>query len=268
MTLGFSLLLHGGIAGFPHLDFFHLEDQKIKEKEMIVEIQFEAPPLLPEIEDISEQKQFVEQEDIKEVIEPIPVDKDEKLVEQVEPEKVVEQTEQEEVVDVQEQEVVEELVEELPEEPVEQLPEEKTLPLEKPVEEIVQLVPPVEKNQPDEIEEQPVIEEATQVAQIRDDHAEIMMRYEDIIKQQIQSVRRYPKFARRMKLEGIVTIEFSFFRDGKIHYAKIVKPCPYKLLNEAAKKSIKKASPFPPFPSNIVLRELTMSVDIVFKMNR
>ncbi|KAA6225162.1 MULTISPECIES: energy transducer TonB [unclassified Campylobacter] len=66
----------------------------------------------------------------------------------------------------------------------------------------------------------------------------------------IESVREYPRQARKMHLEGVVTIEFLWKENKSLGYVKILKSSGHKVLDENAIASIKKAANFFPYYKN------------------
>ncbi|MCK4249372.1 MAG: TonB family protein [Candidatus Omnitrophica bacterium] len=125
----------------------------------------------------------------------------------------------------------------LPEEIVmEQYPDE---PIKKPIEEKIEIIKPDQ---------------------------EAMLRYQDMIKQRIQEARRYPFRARKQGIEGIVNISFNVLSDGLSRNIQIIRSSGYKILDEEAVKTIKRANPFPPIPKEFYQDLISMQVNIVFKI--
>ncbi len=68
--------------------------------------------------------------------------------------------------------------------------------------------------------------------------------------------------------EGVVTLSFIISPDGTIQDLKILKPSPYKSLNEAALKAVRNSVPFPRPPANlykggIQISPLTLSFELL-----
>jgi len=71
------------------------------------------------------------------------------------------------------------------------------------------------------------------------------------IRSLIEEAKIYPLKARLAGYEGNVKISFCILPDGQVSHLKILSPAPYKVLNEAAIKTIKRAAPFPPPPPRL-----------------
>jgi len=112
----------------------------------------------------------------------------------------------------------------------------------------------------EELPEEPV-EEKTEVI---DPAKEAMLRYQDMVKQRIEEVRRYPAFAKRQGIEGRVYISFIVLSNGISQDIKIVSSSGSKILDEEAIETIKRANPFPPISKEINSSSVQMEVSIVF----
>ena len=97
-------------------------------------------------------------------------------------------------------------------------------------------------------------------------HDEAMFRYKDAIKQKIESHRRYPRSARKHKLEGKATLEFIVVSNGSAHSLKLLHSSGYAVLDDEAMAMAKRASPFPPIPAEFKLSEFKMEVTIIFNL--
>jgi TonB family protein len=95
---------------------------------------------------------------------------------------------------------------------------------------------------------------------------EEMFRYKDAIRQKIESYRRYPRSARKNKIEGISTVTFVVLANGATRNIKLKGSSGYSMLDEEALKTIKRAEPFPPIPESIKTGSITMEVSIVFSL--
>lgn len=58
----------------------------------------------------------------------------------------------------------------------------------------------------------------------------------------IEAVKEYPRQARRMRIQGVVMIEFLWKEEQSLAYAKVIKSSGYKILDENALATIKKAA--------------------------
>lgn len=95
---------------------------------------------------------------------------------------------------------------------------------------------------------------------------EQMLRYQDMVKQKIEEARRYPLWARKQSIEGIVYINFIVLSNGLSQDVKIIRSAGSKSLDEEAVETIKRANPFPPIPKEINTAQVQMEVAIVFNL--
>lgn len=109
--------------------------------------------------------------------------------------------------------------------------------------------------------------EAETVDMQTDDAAKrAMLRYQDIVKQEIEANRYYPMRAQRMRLEGVVDIAFVINPDGSSRNVRILQSSGLKFLDKQALDTIYKASPFRPLPRDIGRGSVEMRVAIVFSL--
>ncbi|NQU73477.1 MAG: energy transducer TonB, partial [Candidatus Omnitrophica bacterium] len=102
--------------------------------------------------------------------------------------------------------------------------------------------------------------------EVEDAHDEAMFRYKDAIKQKIELHRRYPRSARRHKLEGNTTVEFIVMSSGNAHSVRMLNSSGYTVLDGEAMAMVKRASPFLPIPTKFKLSEFRMEVTIIFNL--
>ncbi|MBI5183435.1 MAG: energy transducer TonB, partial [Nitrospinae bacterium] len=93
---------------------------------------------------------------------------------------------------------------------------------------------------------------------------EVMLRYQDMVKQRIEDVRRYPLVAKRQGIEGVVYLNFIILSDGLTQDVKIIHSSDSKILDDEAVATIKRANPFPPIPKEISTSQVEMEISIVF----
>lgn len=65
----------------------------------------------------------------------------------------------------------------------------------------------------------------------------------------ITANKKYPKLARRLGHEGVVSVSFNIQPDGKLTNIQVKQPCEYESLNKAAVETVLAANPFKPFPA-------------------
>lgn len=131
----------------------------------------------------------------------------------------------------------------------EYLPEKYLVAQEKKIEEAIK------ENQPeqDTVESQEVIKES-------------ILRYQDSVKQKIQEEKKYPRWAFRLKREGIARVSFNLLTSGKIKDIRLLESSGISELDTEAMDAVQRASPFLPFPSDFREEELQFEIDIVFSL--
>ncbi|MEW6609059.1 MAG: energy transducer TonB [bacterium] len=150
-----------------------------------------------------------------------------------------------------------------PEEVIEK-PEPDSLPEEEPV------VEPVEVEKPQvtpQSVEQVAVAEVEQVAVAEIDFAKIAIQnYQREVRRKIEQAKRYPAFARRNEIEGVVKVRFTILSDGSVDKIEICQSSGSSLLDNAACSTIKRAASFPPIPEEVGRSQLQIQVDIVFTL--
>ncbi len=66
------------------------------------------------------------------------------------------------------------------------------------------------------------------------------------IRRRIEEARTYPEAARRDGIQGTVDLRFRIAADGKIEAFKILRSSGFRILDEAAEQTIRRAAPYPP----------------------
>lgn len=95
---------------------------------------------------------------------------------------------------------------------------------------------------------------------------EPMLRYQDMVKQRIEGARRYPAWAKRQGIEGIVYINFTVLSNGVSQDIKVARSSGFTILDKEAARNVKRANPFPPIPENIKVSSIKMNVAIVYTL--
>lgn len=133
-----------------------------------------------------------------------------------------------------------------------------------------EIEPPPEE--PEQEEPEPEVEEAIEEVkneeqiEVINPQEEAMLRYQDVIKQKIESSRRYPPWAKKQGFEGITHLVFTVLSNGAARDIKVVQSAGYKILDREAVLNVQRASPFPPIPSTFNLPFLKIEVEIVFRL--
>ena len=82
----------------------------------------------------------------------------------------------------------------------------------------------------------------------------------------IEAQKTYPLRARLAGYEGEVTVSFVVEADGRVRGIKVVKPSPFAVLNQAARRTIERAAPFPP-PPRTLHPPLELSVKLTYRLD-
>ncbi len=93
-----------------------------------------------------------------------------------------------------------------------------------------------------------------------------MLRYQDTVKQAIESNRYYPMRAQRMRLEGVVELAFAINANGSSRNIRVIKSSGSKFLDAQAMDTIGKSSPFRPLPKEIAKSSVDIRVAVVFSL--
>ena len=122
-----------------------------------------------------------------------------------------------------------------------------------------------------ELEEMEMVEEEVDPVisngvEVMNPEEEAMLRYQDMVKQRIEGVRRYPSWAKKHRVEGDACIKFTVLSNGLSQDVEIIHSSGSKILDEEAVDTIKRASPFPPIPEEIDSSLVRMEVSIVFTL--
>jgi len=83
---------------------------------------------------------------------------------------------------------------------------------------------------------------------------------------QIQRAKHYPFQARKKKQEGEVRVRFVIRASGELEEAEVIESSGYEILDQQALKILKRASPFPPFPSELKEERLELKLKVVFRL--
>ena len=149
--------------------------------------------------------------------------------------------------------IQEEVLEELPEPIVEDFSEyiepEETTPTEleetAPIEETQEYIPP-----------QPSPEVVKKVTDS----------YTNQLTRAIAKQKKYPKIAQMRQWQGEVLLNIEIDPQGNLVKVDILEESRYKILNNEAMDMVKRASPFPQPPEELILKNFTVLVPISFKL--
>lgn len=90
--------------------------------------------------------------------------------------------------------------------------------------------------------------------------------YKSKIAAQLARHKRYPQASRRRREEGVATLSFVIHRDGSVTGAEIKRSSGYARLDRAVIQMLEKASPFPPFPDDMLEQQLALTIPVNFEV--
>ncbi len=145
------------------------------------------------------------------------------------------------------------------------LPKIERMGEEKKIKEVIEKAEPEKQAKEvalEEVSPQPV----TERVEVLNPADEAMLRYQDMVKQKIEEVKRYPGWAKKQGIEGIAHLEFVILANGRGQEIKLIRSSGSKILDQEAIATIKRASPFPPHPKEIASSSIQMEVSLVFTL--
>ncbi|MBT9146887.1 MAG: hypothetical protein DDT32_00634 [Syntrophomonadaceae bacterium] len=234
VTFLISLSGHLLLLGMPGFNSYAPRAQELED--ITIRIEIEKPPLLPKIDVMGEEKKL-KTEDGKRKTED---GKEQKYLPEPQPEPEPE-----------------------PEHEPEPEPEHQDIIIPEP-----EPLPPTLVPRPEEIMIEELPEElGEENIKVVDPAREAMLRYQDMVKQRIESQRRYPSWAKKQGWEGGVYLTFVVISCGQARDVKIVQSSGFDILDKEAVSTIKRAGPFPPLPETILFKWVEMEVNLVFALN-
>ncbi|MFW6373007.1 MAG: energy transducer TonB family protein [Thermodesulfobacteriota bacterium] len=90
--------------------------------------------------------------------------------------------------------------------------------------------------------------------------------YFTTVRARIERHKHYPFAARRRRMEGAVAVRFILHPDGRVTDAAPADPSGHRLLNQAALKAVRDASPFPQPPAGLFSGPTPLEISIVFEL--
>lgn len=90
--------------------------------------------------------------------------------------------------------------------------------------------------------------------------------YINTIQHMIEQHKHYPRMAKKMGHEGVVYIQFTVHKNGRISHILVVKKSGYNSLDKATLKSIHGIGNFPPIPKKLGKNRITFTVPINYKI--
>jgi len=93
----------------------------------------------------------------------------------------------------------------------------------------------------------------------------VIDKYRLIVISEIKRNKYYPIVAKRMEIEGTVTIGLTIEKNGKLKKVSIVSSSGSKILDRAAIKTAKKCN-FPPFPPELSKEKVEFKVKLIYRL--
>ena len=164
--------------------------------------------------------------------------------------------------------ILEQIPEPIPEpEPVpEPIPEPEPVP--EPVPEPEPISEPLPKPLPEPVEK-PVETPVEPVKEIVNEpppplSAVATARYEELLVAWLEKHKKYPRRAKRMRIQGEVVLRILINRAGQTQKVTLERSAGNRLLDKAALKMAKRANPFPAIPENDPRQSLEFMVPVAF----
>ena len=101
---------------------------------------------------------------------------------------------------------------------------------------------------------------------VTQDQAIARSSYLEMVRLRIENQKKYPKLAKVRQIEGRVMIQFIISPSGDVKSVEIIKGSRFEVLDKAALKAVKGASPFPRPPSAAFSGAITLKIDLVFEL--
>ena len=90
-------------------------------------------------------------------------------------------------------------------------------------------------------------------------------KYKVYLYRKIYSSIDYPEIAQKLNQEGLVVMSINIKSSGDFK-TNIVKECPFKRLNQAAKRTFESLGPFKSFPKEVTRKEFNFTVPVNYQI--
>lgn len=84
----------------------------------------------------------------------------------------------------------------------------------------------------------------------------------------IEKGKRYPFFAKMRNISGVVVIGFTIGAEGRASNIEVIRSSDQKILDREALDTIRRVSPFPPFPEGFRLPRVDLSISLKFDLKK
>ncbi len=90
--------------------------------------------------------------------------------------------------------------------------------------------------------------------------------YAKVVKERLMLFWEYPREAKENLIEGKVLVLFTLNREGHLKDIKILPPSSYEILDKETLRTIRTASPFPPFPGSVTVKRLNIKASFAYRL--
>jgi protein TonB len=94
----------------------------------------------------------------------------------------------------------------------------------------------------------------------------ILQGYLREVRRLLEQQKKYPGAARRMHLQGVAVLRFTIAYDGRIESIRLCRSSGHGLLDDAAQETVKRVGGFPPLPSALGKKRLTLEIPLAFRL--
>jgi TonB family protein len=96
----------------------------------------------------------------------------------------------------------------------------------------------------------------------------IYQSYYGVIRNILDSNKKYPLLSLQRRQEGTPVVEFTILKNGAVTNLTVSSSSGYRLLDREAQKIVLKSSPFPPIPDSIGKNTIDLRIPINFNLQR
>lgn len=95
---------------------------------------------------------------------------------------------------------------------------------------------------------------------------DLQRQYLALVSAALKRHKRYPRTARRRGLSGKVVLTFVILPNGQVTNARIAESNGHAILNNAALRALRRATPLPPFPPALKRPSLPVTIPIMYEL--
>ena len=93
-------------------------------------------------------------------------------------------------------------------------------------------------------------------------------RYQREVVRRIEKGKRYPFFAKMRNMSGVVVVGFTIGAEGRASDIEVIRSSDQKILDREALDTIRRVSPFPPFPEGFRLSRMNLTISLKFDLKK